>query len=103
VVTAAKHARTAGAPLATSPTTGFNPWRDAIEHAHQRRVTRLTSAQLTAAERLLSDIIAAAEPHGVSLVSFDAVADLPTACLDVVATRDRLRTWRVRSFDRLHR
>jgi len=41
VVTARHAARSAGAP----PATGFNPWRDAIERAHERRMVKLDSAR----------------------------------------------------------
>lgn len=43
----------------------------------------------TRATALLEDMLAAAERHGVTLADFDWVADLPGACLDVMASRDR--------------
>ena len=65
--------------------------RERIEAAHERRVSRLNSAQLSAAERLLDDLLGAAARHGVSLIHLDAVTDLPMACLDVIAARDQRR------------
>jgi len=100
VVTAARHART-GAPTGAPP--ARSPWREAIDRAHEARFAKLNAGQLASAERLLDAMLAAAEDHGVSLSHFDEVADLPGACLDVVAARDRRRTGRLRSFDKLHR
>jgi hypothetical protein len=51
--------------------------------AVQRR-TPLTAEQRAAAEQLLTDMLAAAAPHGVTLADFDWTADLPGACVNVV-------------------
>ena len=62
--------------------------RARIDVAHQRRLARLNAAQLRAAGRLLDDLLSAAARHGVALSQFDAVLDLPDACLGLIATRD---------------
>ena len=40
-----------------------------------------------AAERLLADMLAAAERHGVTLEDFNWVADLPAACRQVIRAK----------------
>jgi hypothetical protein len=41
-----------------------------------------------AATALLTDLLAAAAKHGVTLTDFDFVVDLPGACIDVVLAKE---------------
>jgi hypothetical protein len=65
------------------------PARRRIIGAAGRRVTRLDSAQLSAAEALLDEFIAAAARHGFTLDDLDLVADMPEACISLIALRRR--------------
>jgi hypothetical protein len=69
--------------------------RSRVDTANERRITRLTSAQLAAATALLDDLLAVAGRHGLSWIHFDAVTDLPMACVDLIVARDHRRTWHV--------
>lgn len=60
--------------------------RVALVHRHGGPVTE---DQRQAATALLSDLLAAAEKHGVGLPDFDWTADLPGACLDVICAKAR--------------
>lgn len=51
------------------------------------RATPATDHQRAAAEQLLTDMLTAAEQHGVTLADLDWVGDLPGICLDVVTRR----------------
>ncbi|MGW3022472.1 hypothetical protein [Streptomyces sp. NPDC001221] len=55
----------------------------------QRGGGPVSDDQREAATALLSDLLAAAGKHGVSLSDFDWTADLPGACLDVVRAKAR--------------
>lgn len=48
----------------------------------------ITDEQRAAATALLTDMLAAAEAHGVTLADFDDAIDLPGGCLDVITARD---------------
>lgn len=48
-----------------------------------------TAEQREAAEQLLTDLLAAAARHGVTLTDLDHVADLPGACVDVIRAQNR--------------
>ena len=47
----------------------------------------MTPTEQRAATELLTDLVAAAQRHGLTLGDFDAVTDLPGACVDVVRAR----------------
>lgn len=49
----------------------------------------VTAQQREHAEALLTDLLAAAERHGVTLADLDGVVDLPGGCLDVVLSKRR--------------
>lgn len=48
----------------------------------------ITDEQLVAATALLTDLLATAAVHGVTLADFDGVVDLPGGCVDVITNRD---------------
>jgi hypothetical protein len=48
----------------------------------------ITFQQRYDAERLLSDLLAAAAKHGITLADFDSAIDLPAGCLDVIRAKD---------------
>ena len=47
----------------------------------------VTAEQRAAAEALLTDMLAAAERHGVTLRDLDFVVDLPGGCLDAIRAK----------------
>jgi hypothetical protein len=47
-----------------------------------------TDGQRAAATALLTDMLAAAAGHGITLADFDWVVGLPDGCLDVIVARD---------------
>lgn len=47
----------------------------------------ITEQQRAAATALLTDMVAAAERHGVTLDDLDATVDLPGGCLDVIRSK----------------
>lgn len=47
----------------------------------------VTDGQRAAATALLTDLLAAAERHGVTLADFDGTIDLPGGCLDVILAK----------------
>jgi hypothetical protein len=49
----------------------------------------VTDEQRATATALLTDLLAAAEKHGVTLADFDWTVDLPGGCLDVVRAKAR--------------
>lgn len=57
--------------------------------AVQRHGAPIADDTRTRATALLEDLLAAAARHGVGLADFDWVADLPGACVDVMAPRDQ--------------
>jgi hypothetical protein len=63
--------------------------RERIDAAAEQRLTRLHSAQLSAATALLDDLLSAAKPYGVDLALFDRFVDLPAACVAVIGARRR--------------
>lgn len=58
---------------------------DRIANVH--RHGPVTAEQIQAATELLTDLLAAAEKHGVTLADFDWTIDLPGGCLDVVLAK----------------
>lgn len=47
----------------------------------------VTAEQRAAATALLTDLLVAAEKHGVTLTDFDWTVDLPGGCLDAVLAK----------------
>ncbi|MFI6109734.1 hypothetical protein [Kitasatospora sp. NPDC051164] len=65
-----------------------------IDEAAQRRTTPGTEEQKAAATALLTDMLRAAAQHGVTLDTFDWVADLPGHCYAAVVSPLHTRTAR---------
>jgi hypothetical protein len=57
--------------------------------ATARPGTAFTTAEVGDAARLLADMLAAAEQHGIQLEDFDWTVDLPGACMDVMRAKRR--------------